>query len=227
MKDIKELLEVFEIKPNNISLYEEAFTHPSFNADAKTKHCDYERLEFLGDSVLDFFVAELAFKAHPELNQGNLTKLRASLVSRNGLSNYARKYQFHEYIRVGNSFNLELIKADAILENVFESFVGAIYLDQGLRAVKKIIIKVFYRDIQKYDEEDTIDYKSRLQEAIQSEHRESVTYEVIKETGPSHDKHFVIKVVFDGITLGIGDGSSKKRAEQMAAKQALSKKADK
>ena len=153
MKDIKELLEVFEIKPNNISLYEEAFTHPSFNADAKTKHCDYERLEFLGDSVLDFFVAELAFKAHPELNQGNLTKLRASLVSRNGLSNYARKYQFHEYIRVGNSFNLELIKADAILENVFESFIGAIYLDQGLRAVKKIIIKVFYRDIQKYDEE--------------------------------------------------------------------------
>ncbi|MDY6002904.1 MAG: ribonuclease III [Bacilli bacterium] len=227
MKDIKELLEVFEIKPNNISLYEEAFTHPSFNADAKTKHCDYERLEFLGDSVLDFFVAELAFKAHPELNQGSLTKLRASLVSRNGLSNYARKYQFHEYIRVGNSFNLELIKADAILENVFESFIGAIYLDQGLRAVKEIIIKVFYRDIQKYDEEDTIDYKSRLQEAIQSEHRESVTYEVIKETGPSHDKHFVIKVVFDGITLGIGEGSSKKRAEQMAAKEALSKKADK
>ena len=93
--------------------------------------------------------------------------------------------------------------------------------------MKRIIIKVFYRDIQKYDEEDTIDYKSRLQEAIQSEHRESVTYEVIKETGPSHDKHFVIKVVFDGITLGIGEGSSKKRAEQMAAKEALSKKADK
>ncbi|MCQ3035657.1 MAG: ribonuclease III [Bacilli bacterium] len=227
MKDLKELLKVFKIEPHEISLFEEAFTHPSFNADAKTKHKDYERLEFLGDSVLDFYVAELAFKAHPELNQGSLTKLRASLVSRAGLSNYARKFNFQDYIRVGNSFNSDLSKADAILENVFESFIGACYLDQGLRAVKKVIIGVFYRDIQKYDQEDSIDYKSKLQEAVQSEHRESVSYEVVKETGPSHEKHFVIKVMFDGITLGIGEGSSKKAAEQMAAKDALSKKADK
>ena len=221
MKDIKELLEVFEIKPNNISLYEEAFTHPSFNADAKTKHCDYERLEFLGDSVLDFFVAELAFKAHPELNQGNLTKLRASLVSRNGLSNYARKYQFHEYIRVGNSFNLELIKADAILENVFESFIGAIYLDGGFECAKAHIHKFVLSDLE--NKILFLDSKTILQEEVQKKNCGSLRYELVKETGPDHDKQFTVEAFLGDTLIGQGVGHTKKAAEQQAAYQALLK----
>ena len=131
MKDLKEFLGKFNIEPKHIVLYEQAFTHPSYNADANTKHHDYERLEFLGDSVINLAVAEMSFVSRPDLNQGNLTKMRAALVSTNGLSTLARKYNLHEYIRLGNSFSGDISKANHILENVFEAFVGALYLDQG------------------------------------------------------------------------------------------------
>lgn len=225
MKPISELLKTLDIKPHNIDLYECAFTHSSYNADAGTKHHDYERLEFLGDSVLGLIVAELAFLAHKDMGQGELTKLKSSLVSSSALSSRARMHNFHDYIKVGNSFNGDISKSNKLLEDVFEAFIGALFLDLGFKLTRKFIISFLYKDIQRFNVEYMEDYKSKLQESIQSEHRESVVYTTIKEEGPAHDRIFHVQVTFDGIILGEGSGSSKKSAEQCAAKDALAKKA--
>ena len=227
MKDLKEFLAKFDITPKHIVLYEQAFTHPSYNADANTKHHDYERLEFLGDSVIDLIVAEISFVTRPELNQGSLTKMRATLVSTPGLSSLARKYSLYEYIRLGNSFSGDISKANHILENVFEAFIGALYLDQGFKVTKDVLVKIFIDEIKNFKADSLTDYKSRLQEEMQAEHRESVSYELIGETGPAHQKKFKVRVLFDGIELGVGEGTTKKEAEQLAAKAALEKEANK
>ena len=227
MKDLREFLKQFNIEPKHPVLYEQAFTHPSYNADANTKHHDYERLEFLGDSVIDLCIAEMSFISRSDLNQGNLTKMRAALVNTNGLSNMARKYNLHEYIRLGNSFSGDISKANHILENVFEAFIGALYLDQGFKNTKEVLVNMFLDQIKKFSIDELTDYKSKLQEEIQAEHRESVTYELIGESGPAHDKRFKVRVLFDGIELGTGEGSTKKEAEQLAAKAALEKEASK
>ena len=225
MKNIKDFLKQFNIEPKHLVLYEQAFTHPSYNADANTKHHDYERLEFLGDAVIDLCVAEMAFIARSDLDQGSLTKMRAALVNTNGLSSLARKYSLYEYIRLGNSFSGDISKANHILENVFEAFIGALYLDQGFKRTKDVLVDMFLDLIKGFKIEDLTDYKSKLQEEIQAEHRESVTYELIGESGPAHDKRFKVRVLFDGIELGIGEGSTKKEAEQLAARAALEKEA--
>lgn len=227
MKPILELLQNLGIKPKHISLYETAFTHPSYNADANTKHHDYERLEFLGDSVIGLVVSEISYGARPEMAQGPLTKMKSALVSTASLSELARKYKFHEYVLVGNSFSGDVSKANHLLEDVFEAFFGALYLDQGFLVARKLLIDIFINTIKNYNIEDTMDYKSKLQEEMQAEHRESVTYELISESGPSHNRRFVVRVVFDGIELGIGEGTTKKQAEQMAARAALNKEAGK
>jgi len=214
MKDLTEFLRQFDISPKHIALYEQAFTHPSYNADANTKHHDYERLEFLGDSVVSLAVAEMSFVSRPDLNQGSLTKMRSALVSTTGLSNLARSISLHEYIRLGNSFSGDISKANHILEDVFEAFIGALYLDQGFKVAKEVLVSLFIKQIKTFDIDSLTDYKSQLQEKMQAEHRESVTYEVLEETGPAHNKRFKDRVIFDGIELGIGEGSTKKEAEQ-------------
>lgn len=227
MKDINLLLNKFHIKSNDISLYELAFTHGSLNMDVHTKHHDYQRLEFLGDSVLGCIVAELSYKARPDFDQGDLTKLKMSLVNTKALANFAKEYHFDEYIRVGNSFEGKILSSPHLLEDVFEAFIGALYLDQGFSKVRQFLITTLYKDIQQYKIADVEDYKSKLQEEMQSEHRESVKYQVIKTSGPAHAKHFVVEVLFEGMVLGVGEGSSKKEAEKNAAKEALNKRAGK
>ena len=227
MKELNEFFKKFNIKPKHPSLFEQAFTHSSYNADANTKHHDYERLEFLGDSVINLVVAEMAFVARPDLNQGSLTKMRSALVSTTGLSNLARKYSLYEYIRLGNSFSGDISKANHILEDVFEAFIGALYLDQGFKVAKDLLVEMFIGSIKTFDVEALNDYKSKLQEEMQAEHRESVTYELVSESGPAHDKRFKVRGMFDGIELGVGEGSTKKEAEQLAAKAALEKEASK
>lgn len=227
MKPIEEFLKQFNITPKHISLFEQAFTHPSYNADANTKHHDYERLEFLGDAVVDLVTAEIAYVTRPELNQGHLTKMRAALVSTTGLASFAIKYNLPGYIRLGNSFTGDITKASHILEDVFEAFIGALYLDQGFKITKDVLVDIFIDAIKSFNIDELSDYKSRLQEEMQAEHRESVTYEVVSESGPAHERKFVVRVLFDGIELGVGEGSTKKEAEQMAAKVALNKEAKK
>ncbi len=223
-KNIKLLLKELKIPYHNLNHYELAFTHSSFNADAHTFHKDYERLEFLGDSILGFIVASYAYNNRPDLSQGDLTKLRSALVKTHSLANYARKLKLYEYIKVGSSYSNSIEKSDSVLEDVFESFIAAIYLDLGLKFTKKFIENIFGDDIIKFDISMVQDYKSRLQEEMQAEYRESVKYEVVEESGPAHKKHFKVCVMFENMVLGCGEGSSKKEAEINAAKDALTKR---
>jgi len=225
MNKLASLLKSFNISYKNIALYEQALTHPSYNGDANTKHQDYEKLEFMGDAVLNFVTADLVYENRPEMSEGNLTKLRSVLVSTKPLAAYARKIKLHEYIRIGHSITLEQVKtSDKILENVFESLVGAIYLDAGLKPAYRLISSLLLEDIKNYDVDDLTDYKSKLQEEIQAEHRDAVQYVTIEQNGPAHDRTFKVQVLFNGIVLGVGEGKSKKKAEEMAAKSALSKR---
>ncbi|MDY2727782.1 MAG: ribonuclease III [Candidatus Onthovivens sp.] len=214
------------IKPHNIDLYVMAFTHSSFNSDARTQHHDYERLEFMGDSVLGFVVASLIFKHYPDMSEGEMTRMKSSLVQSMSLAKLALKLGYDKYLRAGHSLSItEAQKNHNILEDIFEAVIGAIYIDQGVDFSIKYITDIFEDEVINFKAEETKDFKSILQEAMQAEYRESVSYKVVKDYGPPHDKTFEVDVSFNGIVLGHGIGKSKKEAEQKAAKEALSKKA--
>ena len=225
MNKTSSLLKSLKITYKNISIYEQALTHPSYNGDANTKHQDYEKLEFMGDAVLGYVTADLVYKYRPEMSEGNLTKLRSVLVSTKPLANYARKINIPEYIRIGHSITLSQVKgSDKILENVLEALIGATYLDAGLKTAYKLIEGLLLEDIKEYDADNLTDYKSKLQEEFQAEHRDAVQYVTVETKGPAHDRTFKVQVMYNNIVLGEGTGKSKKKAEEMAAKSALSKR---
>ena len=225
MNKTSSLLKNLHITYKDIAIYEQALTHPSYNGDANTKNQDYEKLEFMGDAVLGYVTADLVYKHRPEMSEGNLTKLRSVLVSTKPLANYARKINLHEYIRIGHSITINQVKeSDKILENVLEALIGAIYLDAGLKPAYKLINTLLLEDIKSYDADNLTDYKSKLQEEIQAEHRDAVQYVTVAMSGPAHDRTFKVQVLYNDIVLGVGEGKSKKKAEEMAAKSALSKR---
>ena len=225
MSNICDLLKKLHITYKDLTIYEQALTHPSYNGDANTKHQDYEKLEFMGDSVLGYVTADLVYKNRPEMSEGDLTKLRSVLVSTKPLAAYARKISLDQYVRIGHSISASQVKeSDKILENVFESLIGAIYLDAGLKAAYRFIKYILLKDIKTYDADNLTDYKTKLQEEIQAEHRDAVQYVTISQSGPAHDRTFTVQVRYNDIVLGTGTGKSKKKAEEMAAKDALSKR---
>jgi len=226
MDDFKKLLSKFHIKTSNPELFELALTHPSYNSENNTKHHDYERIEFIGDSVIGFVSADLIFKNHPEMDQGDMSKLRSSLVKSKPLANYARKIELYKYIRTGHSISEEqLCNSNKILEDVFEAFFGAMYLTCGITFTYKVLKDFLLDDIIHANTDNLTDPKTRLQEEMQSEYRESVKYIVVNEEGHAHDKTFFVEVLFNGIVLGKGKGKSKKEAEESAASDALRKRA--
>ena len=225
MNNVSDLLKKLHITYKDLAIYEQALTHPSYNGDANTKHQDYEKLEFMGDSVLGYVTADLVYKNRPEMSEGDLTKLRSVLVSTKPLAAYARKISLDQYVRIGHSITANQVKeSDKILENVFESLIGAIYLDAGLKAAYRFIKYILLKDIKTYDADNLTDYKTKLQEEIQAEHRDAVQYVTISQSGPAHDRTFTVQVRYNDIVLGTGTGKSKKKAEEMAAKDALSKR---
>jgi ribonuclease-3 len=225
MNNVSDLLKKLHITYKDLAIYEQALTHPSYNGDANTKHQDYEKLEFMGDSVLGYVTADLVYKNRPEMSEGDLTKLRSVLVSTKPLAAYARKISLDQYVRIGHSITASQVKeSDKILENVFESLIGAIYLDAGLKAAYRFIKYILLKDIKTYDADNLTDYKTKLQEEIQAEHRDAVQYVTISQSGPAHDRTFTVQVRYNDIVLGTGTGKSKKKAEEMAAKDALSKR---
>ena len=225
MPNIKDLFSRLNIKPKDISLYEMALTHSSCNNDENVSTRDYERIEFIGDSIIGFVSADLIYKLHEEMDQGLMSKLRSYLVCSKSLAQLARDIGLVEYIRVGHSISRDqLYKSDKILEDVFESFMGAIYLDLGLDAAYRIIKDLLYDAIEQTGIDEIVDPKTRLQEEIQAEYRDAVKYVVLDESGPAHDRNFEVAVLFNDITLGKGRGKSKKQAEEEAARDALSKR---
>lgn len=207
-----------DLNPINMNLYLEAFTHTSYSNE-NPSYTSYERLEFLGDAILEFVVSEYLYK-EKDLEEGIMTKMRASYVCEKALSTYAKELKFSEDIKLGGCENEP---NDTILADVFEAFIAALYLDQGIEYTKKFILDIVTKYIN--NEVDFLqDYKSKLQELVQTD-KQSVTYEVINEEGPSHNKTFTVEVKVDDIVMAKGIGSSKKAAEQDAAKNALEKQA--
>lgn len=220
---MKELFEKLNICPKNTELYNLAFSHSSYVNEKHLKD-SYERLEFLGDAVLDLVISDYLYNNF-DIKEGDMTKIRANYVCENACFTYATALNFSNYIKVGHGEELEGGRfKKVILADIFEAFMGAIYLDLGYDIVKKVILNI----IVPYIEDKTTiffsDYKSSLQELVQTDKR-SVVYELVEENGPSHQKVFTMAVKIDNITYGIGTAGSKKEAEQEAAKSALEKMA--
>jgi ribonuclease-3 len=216
------LLEELNIVPRDISLYERAFLHTSYCNEMGLKD-SYERLEFLGDKVIDLIVSEYLYR-HMYIEEGQMTKIRAAYVCENALYEYALKLNFNEYVKLGKGEESSGGKfRKTILADVFEAFVGAIYLDQGLNVAKRFVNNTIICNMNE-NNEFFKDYKSVLQEQIQIDNR-CIEYVTVGETGPAHDKTFTVVVKVDGIVYGKGVGSNKKEAEQNAAKDALEKQA--
>ena len=211
-----QLLKELNIKPKDISLYETAFTHTSYSNEHS--NCEsYERLEFLGDAVLELIISDYLYN-EKHLEEGTMTKMRSSYVCEEACATYSNDLGFDKYIRLGSGENGASV---TILADVLESFIGATYLDQGFDFTSKLVLKVITKYINK-GVDFLHDYKSELQELVQTV-KKSVIYEVIDEKGPAHDKVFTCQVKVDDIIMGVGTGTSKKSAEQQAAKVALSK----
>jgi ribonuclease-3 len=214
------IFKTLNFTPTNVNLYYEAFTHTSYSNENPSLP-NYERLEFLGDAILEFVISEYLYKER-SLEEGVMTKMRARYVCEEALATYARDLKFDADIKLGGS-ELESGPNDTILADVFEAFIAATYLDQGLEFTKELVLKIITKYIS-MNVDFLHDYKSTLQELVQTD-KKSVVYEIVSESGPAHNKKFVCQVKVDGIILGTGEGSSKKGAEQEAAKVALSKQA--
>ncbi|MBE6135569.1 MAG: ribonuclease III [Erysipelotrichaceae bacterium] len=213
----------FGILPHDENLYNLAFTHSSYNGMAGTRHQDYERLEFLGDSVIGMVTSELCYIYHPDMTQGRLSVLKAQFIRSAAEADYCKKLGLNEYIKVGASFAKDASSNVSLLEDVFESFIGAVYLDQGLAFCYKLVRSIYEEDIKNATIDMAINPKSYLQECMQADKKESVTYRIISEIGAGGDKTFVAAVYFEGSEIGRGSGKNKKAAETEAARDALKK----
>ena len=216
--DFKEFFEKYKIELKKPELMQVAFTHSSYSNEHQTDN--YERLEFLGDAVLELVTSEY-FYLHTNLKEGDMSKTRASFVCENALATYAKNIGLDKYILVGHGQEGKV--NDTILADVFESVLGAIYLDCGFQKAKEYADQIILPYI-KEGAHFLGDYKSLLQEMIQTD-RKSLSYELVRETGPAHDKTFTVNVIIDGIVYGTGMGKSKKEAEQKAAYDAYQKRA--
>ncbi|KRF31970.1 ribonuclease III [Paenibacillus sp. Soil787] len=224
-RDIKELQQRIGITFRKKELLQQAFTHSSYvNEHRIAGHKDNERLEFLGDAVLELTVSEFLYDSYPGRSEGELTKLRASIVCEPSLVTFADDLDFGAFVLLGKGEELTGGRSrPALLADVFESFVGALYLDQGLNIVKGFLEKHVFAKISSEGKLLIIDYKTLLQEHIQHHNMGSLEYRIVNERGPAHEREFVAEVHMDADLLGTGAGRSKKEAEQQAAAGALSK----
>lgn len=224
--DYEVLLEAFQ-KKNNLSfkdssLLTKAFTHSSY---ANEHNCESnERLEFLGDAVLQIAVSEFLYENFPNQDEGFLSKKRAKNVKEPALCIIARNMNLGEMLLLGNGEEITGGREkDSNLADAFEAVLGAIYLDRGFVEIFKILDRYFFTYLLEGEIQDDQDYKSSLQEFVQADDKRSISYKLIDEEGPPHNKIFTIAVYMDEIEMGIGKGKSKKNAEQAAAKEALNK----
>ncbi|MCA1059198.1 ribonuclease III [Rossellomorea aquimaris] len=214
-----------EIQFKDEKLLKQAFTHSSYvNEHRRKPYEDNERLEFLGDAVLELTVSQFLFKKYPMMSEGELTKLRAAIVCEPSLVKFSIELNFGELILLGKGEEMTGGRErPALLADVFEAFIGAVYLDQGLETVISILEKVVYPKINVGAFSHVMDYKSQLQELVQRGSAGMIEYSILEESGPAHNRQFISRVSLNDEELGIGKGRSKKEAEQQAAQKALEK----
>ena len=218
---IRSILKTLDIYVNDFNLYRTAFTHQSYSNEHGV--VSNERLEYLGDAILDFLVAEYLYFKYPNEPEGSLTKIRAKYVCTRANSDYAMQINLNEAFLLGKGETEQGGKnKQSLLADLFEAFLGAVYLDSGIKKVQEILERLVYPKINNQSS-FFIDYKSKLQEYIQSESRKSVEYQLIKDSGPAHNKTFTVIVIHDKVRLVMVVGKSKIESEQQAAEDALQK----
>ena len=224
----EQLQKELDIQFSTPALLQQAFTHSSYVNEHRRRHfTDNERLEFLGDAVLELSVSHFLYMKYPEMTEGELTKLRASIVCEPSLVLFAEELNLGKYILLGKGEELTGGRTrPALLADVFESFVGALYLDQGLEKVVAFLEIVLFPKVEIGAFSHAMDYKSQLQELVQQKNNGVLSYEIIEEKGPAHSRVFVTRVSLGDLELGVGDGRSKKEAEQKAAQLAIRKLQD-
>lgn len=199
-------------------LLQTALTHTSFANESKQDCKNNERLEFLGDSVLSVVISDYLFKTKHDIPEGELSRIRASLVCEPALAQFAKQINLGESLRLGKGEDLGGGRTRAsILSDAFEALIAAIYLDAGIEQARQFILPFVKQEGAQAEE----DYKTRLQEIIQQNPEERIRYVLADAQGPDHNKHFIVEVRLNSNCLGSGEGHSKKEAEQHAAKQAL------
>lgn len=227
MRNKKEALQELQGKIGyqfqDVALLQQALTHSSFANEQKiNKLNNYERLEFLGDAVLELVSSEFLFHENEDMPEGQLTRLRASMVCEPALAYCARDISLHSYILLGRGEEATGGRErDSIISDVMEAVIGAIYLDGGIENAKKFICRFVLSDLE--DKILFMDSKTLLQEEIQKKNTAQLRYELVGETGPDHDKQFSVEAYLDGRLIGFGVGRTKKAAEQAAAYEALRK----
>ncbi|HWK22232.1 MAG TPA: ribonuclease III [Ureibacillus sp.] len=217
------LQEELNIYFRNKSLLYQAFTHSSYvNEHRRKLFTDNERLEFLGDAVLELSVSKYLFERYPHMSEGELTKLRASIVCEPSLVIFANELNFGKYVLLGKGEELTGGRErPALLADCFESFIGALYLDQDLETVVEFLERIVFPKVEVGAFSHVMDFKSQLQEMVQQSNNGSLHYEIVDEKGPAHNRTFVSRVLLNDKELGIGRGKSKKEAEQQAAQNAM------
>ncbi|HCY7531406.1 TPA: ribonuclease III [Staphylococcus aureus] len=206
----------------NIDLYQQAFSHSSFINDFNMNRLDHnERLEFLGDAVLELTVSRYLFDKHPNLPEGNLTKMRATIVCEPSLVIFANKIGLNEMILLGKGEEKTGGRTrPSLISDAFEAFIGALYLDQGLDIVWKFAEKVILPHVEQNELLGVVDFKTQFQEYVHQQNKGDVTYNLIKEEGPAHHRLFTSEVILQGEAIAEGKGKTKKESEQRAAESA-------
>ncbi|WP_315452771.1 ribonuclease III [uncultured Selenomonas sp.] len=221
--ELVRLSEQIGVSFHDLSLLDEALTHPSYTNEKKDAITHNERLEFLGDAVLELASSTYLYVRFPDCTEGELTKMRASLVQSETLARLARQLDLGSYLRLGRG---ELLGGGADrqnnLENAFEAVIGAVYLDRGWETAQDYVARQLASEATLVRRSHVShDYKTALQEQVQQKRHVSISYELIGESGPDHDKRFTTRVLIAGEAMGEGTGRSKKEAEQQAAAAAL------
>lgn len=208
----------------NKMLLRQALTHSSYANEQKiNKSPDYERLEFLGDAVLELVSSDCIYRENPDMSEGKMTKYRSSIVCEPALAYCAREIGLEEYILLGKGEEATGGRTrDSIISDVMEAVIGALYLDSGMKVAKTFIHRYILSDLE--HKQLFYDAKTILQEEVQKDNKGTLHYELVREEGPEHDKVFVVDALVGDVKVGSGTGHSKKAAEQQAAYEALLKK---
>ncbi|CCB90626.1 Ribonuclease 3 [Waddlia chondrophila 2032/99] len=231
MNDLKELLSLsseIEAKIGHTfkdkQLLSLAFTHRSYINENNDAHEHNERLEYLGDSILGFLIAEYLYKYLPNTPEGELSYLRSRLVEASSCVIYVQKLDLEQYLLLGKGEQMNDGRGrDSILADLFESLIGAIYLDGGMDAARLFLFKNFSKEIEEILKTPICNWKAQLQDYCQKKYRHPPLYKVVSESGPDHQKIFTISVLINNQEVGHGEGPSKKEAQQAAAKDAFSR----
>lgn len=222
MENIEKLEQVIGYNFKDKTLIVQALSHSSYANEKKKQDGSNERLEFLGDSVLSIVVSDYLYKHLSQIAEGELTKIRASLVCEKSLYVFAQQISLGDYLYLGKGEeNTGGRERPSILADAFEAVIAAIYLDGGLEAASRHILRFMPEDIQHQKKPAFNDFKTILQEIVQKNPEEKVEYVLVGEEGPDHNKRFVVEVCLNSNVIGRGKGKSKKEAEQLAAKEAL------